>query len=193
TISEVPLDDRLLTVISMRRCNNEIKKVLPLLFAKHYYNNHKSTVSNPPDRTIHLIIDEAHNILSEQSTREAETWKDYRLEQFEEIIKEGRKFGIFITIASQRPADISPTIVSQLHNFFIHRLVNERDLFLIENTITTLDTLSRSLIPGLAQGTCVVTGTAFDLPMVLQVDRLEKEKQPDSEDVDLERLWSESV
>ncbi|WP_186133399.1 ATP-binding protein [Burkholderia gladioli] len=190
SISDAPPPERLLTVISMRRCSNEVKKVLPLLFAKHYYNSHKATVANPPDRTIHLIVDEAHNILSDQSTRESETWKDYRLEQFEEIIKEGRKFGMFITIASQRPADISPTIVSQLHNFFIHRLVNDRDLYLIDNTISTLDSLSRGLIPGLSQGCCVVTGTAFELPMVIQVDRLPNNKQPASEDVDLERLWS---
>lgn len=185
------LDDKLLTVISLRRCNNEVKKVLPLLFAKHYYNSHRNTVANPPNRTVHLIVDEAHNVLSQQSNRESESWKDYRLEQFEEIIKEGRKFGVYVTIASQRPADISPTIVSQLHNFFIHRLVNDRDLFLIDNTITTLDALSKSLIPGLAQGCCVATGTAFDLPLVLQVDRLAREKQPASEDVDLERLWAE--
>ncbi|MGO0109995.1 ATP-binding protein [Pseudomonas putida] len=192
-VSDLPQDDHLLTVISMRRCNNEIKKVLPLLFAKHYYNSHKAAVANPPDRTIHLIVDEAHNILSDQSARESETWKDYRLEQFEEIIKEGRKFGMFITIASQRPADISPTIVSQLHNFFIHRLVNDRDLYLIDNTISTLDSLSRSLIPGLSQGCCVVTGTAFELPMVIQVDRLLDGKQPASEDVDLDRLWSDAL
>ena len=53
-----------------------------------------------------LFVDEAHNILSYQSTRESEEWKDYRLEVFEEIIKEGRKFGVFMTIASQRPSDI---------------------------------------------------------------------------------------
>lgn len=193
SVSDVAPDERLLTVISMRRCNNEIKKVLPLLFAKHYYNGHKATVTNPPDRTIHLIVDEAHNILSDQSARESETWKDYRLEQFEEIIKEGRKFGMFITIASQRPADISPTIVSQLHNFFIHRLVNDRDLYLVDNTISTLDSLSRSLIPGLSQGCCVVTGTAFELPIVIQVDRLLDGKQPASEDVDLDRLWSDAL
>lgn len=191
-ITDAPLAERLLTVISMRRCNNEIKKVLPLLFAKHYYNAHKAVDANPPDRTIHLIVDEAHNILSEQSARESESWKDYRLEQFEEIIKEGRKFGMFITIASQRPADISPTIVSQLHNFFIHRLVNDRDLYLIDNTISTLDTISRGLIPGLSQGCCVVTGTAFELPMVIQVDRLPSHKQPASEDVDLQHLWGET-
>ncbi|MBD2835576.1 ATP-binding protein [Pseudomonas sp. JM0905a] len=191
-VAEALPEEKPLTVISLRRCNNETKKVLPLLFAKHYYNAHKLTVATPPDRTVHLIIDEAHNILSQQSTRETEGWKDYRLEQFEEIIKEGRKFGMFVTVASQRPADISPTIVSQLHNFFIHRLVNDRDLFLIDNTISTLDKLSRGLIPGLAQGCCVVTGTAFDLPMVIQVDRLPNDKQPASEDVDLELLWGGS-
>jgi hypothetical protein len=47
------------------------------------------------------------------------------LETFEEIIKEGRKFGVFLTVASQRPSDISPTIISQLHNYFIHKLMNE--------------------------------------------------------------------
>ena len=190
TVGTAVPDKKLLTVISLRRCNNESKKVLPLLLAKHYYNKHKESVGHPPKSTVHLIIDEAHNILSQQSSREHESWKDYRLELFEEIIKEGRKFGIYITISSQRPADISPTIVSQLHNFFIHRLVNDRDLFLIDNTITTLDSLSRGLIPSLAQGCCVVTGTSFDLPMVLQIDRLAKAKQPDSEDVDLERLWA---
>lgn len=191
SIGDAGQQEKVLTVVSLRRCNNEVKKVLPLLFAKHYYNAHKTTVATPPDRTVHLIVDEAHNILSDQSTRESESWKDYRLELFEEIIKEGRKFGMFVTIASQRPADISPTIVSQLHNFFIHRLVNDRDLFLIDNTISTLDALSRSLIPGLSQGCCVVTGTAFELPMVIQVDRLPSERQPASEDVDLESLWSE--
>ena len=183
-------ESKLLTVVSLRKCNQEIKKVLPLLIAKYFYHQHKDTVGNPPDKTMHLVIDEAHNILSQQSTREHESWKDYRLELFEEIIKEGRKFGMFITLSSQRPADISPTIISQLHNFFIHRLVNDRDLFLLDNTISTLDKLSRSLIPNLSKGSCIVTGTSFDLPMVLQIDRLERVKQPDSEDVDLEVLWS---
>jgi len=140
---------------------------------------------------MHLIIDEAHNILSVQSNREHESWKDYRLELFEEIIKEGRKFGMYLTLSSQRPADISPTIMSQLHNFFIHRLVNDRDLFLLENTVSTLDSLSRGMIPNLSKGCCIVTGTSFDLPMVIQFDKLDVEHQPDSDDVDLNELWSD--
>jgi DNA helicase HerA-like ATPase len=192
-ISDAIPEARILTVISLRNCNQDTKKVLPLLVAKHYYNSHRNSVASPPDRTMHLIIDEAHNILSEQSSREHEVWRDYRLELFEEIIKEGRKFGMFLTLSSQRPADISPTIVSQLHNFFIHRLVNERDLYLIDNAISTLDQVSKAQIPNLPKGCCIVTGTSFDLPMTLQVDLLAKHKQPDSEDVDLAKIWSEDV
>ena len=191
-ILEVTSEDtelKLVTVVSLRRCNQEMKKVVPLLIAKHFYNHQKNRVTSPPQQTMHLVIDEAHNILSQQSVREREIWKDYRLELFEEIIKEGRKFGVFLTLASQRPADISPTIVSQVHNFFLHRLVNERDLFLLENTISSLDALSRSQIPNLAKGCCVVTGTAFDLPMLIQVERLPKSLQPDRADVPLKTLW----
>ncbi len=190
-VNEIFDTNKLLTVISLRQCNQEVKKVIPLLVAKHYYENHKSNVSTPPNNTVHLIIDEAHNILSQQSLREEESWKDYRLELFEEIIKEGRKFGFFLTLSSQRPADISPTIMSQVHNFFIHRLVNDRDLFLLDNTISTLDSLSKSMIPNLSKGSCIVTGTAFDLPLLIQVRLLIKGQQPDSEDVDLETLWAD--
>lgn len=190
---EVAVEDAqllpMVTVVSLKRCSTDAKKILPILIAKHAYHHHRAAVASPPDRTLHLIIDEAHNILSEMSAREAEAWKDYRLELFEEIIKEGRKFGVFLTIASQRPADISPTIVSQIHNFLIHRLVNDRDLFLIDNTISTLDPISRALIPNLTQGCCVVTGTAFDLPMVVQVDMLNANRRPDSGDIDLQELW----
>lgn len=182
-------EDRLVTVISLRECKQDVKKILPILIAKHFYEQHRSVVTSPPSTTLHLIVDEAHNILSQQSNREAESWKDYRLELFEEIIKEGRKFGVFLTLASQRPADISPTVVSQLHNYFIHRLVNDRDLALLENTISTLDSLSRGQIPTLPQGACVVTGTSFDIPMLMQVDKLPKEQEPDSSDVNLVELW----
>ncbi|MGX7389599.1 ATP-binding protein [Dolosigranulum pigrum] len=185
------LTKNLLNVISFRNCNAEAKKMLPLLIVKQLYDNHKNTVSADKkiNLTKHFIIDEAHNILSSQSTREQEAWKDYRLEVFEEIIKEGRKFGFYITLSSQRPFDISPTIMSQLHNYFIHRLVNEQDLKMISTTINSLDSVSRSRIPTLAPGQCVLTGTSFEMPLMIQVDKLDKEYSPLSESANLEELW----
>lgn len=190
-IGDAQSESKVLSVISLRKANQEIKKVLPLLLAKFYYSEHKQKVINktPPDKTFHMIIDEAHNILSVQSNRESESWKDYRLELFEEIIKEGRKFGFFLTLSSQRPADISPTIMSQLHNFFIHRLVNDRDLKLLENTISSLDDLSRQMIPNLSKGCAIITGSSFDIPMVVQFKEMLDGSRPDSDDIDIATLW----
>ncbi|MGP2468503.1 ATP-binding protein [Yersinia sp. 2540 StPb PI] len=176
-----------LTFISLRNCNQDTKKMIPMMIAKCSFSEHKK--NNNGNSSFHLIIDEAHNILSDTSNRESETWKDYRLELFEEIIKEGRKFGFFVTIASQRPADISATIISQLHNYFLHRLVNDNDLFLLKNTVSSLDNASRSLIPNLPAGACVISGTAFHTPLIIQIDRLNKSDAPQSDTIDLDKLW----
>lgn len=184
-------EDKKVKVISLRNCNQEIKKLFPILLAREYFESHKAEVEKGIIKTFHLIIDEAHNILSHQSNREAEIWKDYRLELFEEIIKEGRKFGFFLTVSSQRPADISETIMSQFHNFFIHRLINEKDLRLIDNVISTLDSYSKQLIPTLPQGACILTGTAFDFPQIIQVEKIkDKDERPNSDDINLVELWS---
>lgn len=189
-ITNDSIDENFLTVLSLRKCNSEAKKMIPLLISKQLYEGHKVNDEDFEIKsTVHLIIDEAHNILSSQSTREAEGWKDYRLEVFEEIIKEGRKFGFYLALASQRPADISQTIMSQLHNYFIHRLVNEHDLRMIENTVSSLDETSRRQIPSLAPGQCVITGTSFDMPLLIQVEKLSDEVSPTSDNANLLKLW----
>lgn len=188
-IVDLDSNEHNITVISLKDCNIDAKKMIPLLLVKNSYKNIKENNDENIEHTFHLIIDEAHNILSEQSIREESTWKDYRLETFEEIIKEGRKFGYYITIASQRPADISQTIVSQLHNYFIHRLISEQDLKMINNTINTLDSVSKTNIPLLAPGQCILTGTSFRLPKIVQVTKLQEKSSPNSTSADLERLW----
>lgn len=138
---------------------------------------------------MNIIIDEAHNILSTQSKRETESWKDYRLETYEEIIKEGRKFGVFLTISSQRPSDISPTIVSQLHNYLIHRLVNNRDVEMIEKAVAYLDKISIESLPILPVGACILSGQIADLPIVMQVSQLPLSVQPKSQTIKLSENW----
>lgn len=181
--------DKNITVISLKRVNKDIKLLLPMLIARISYQIHKDTNSNNK-KTFNLIIDEAHNILSERSAVESEKWKDYRLDVFEEIIKEGRKFSYYLTIASQRPADISPTIVSQVHNYFIHRLVNDLDLKMLQNTMSSLDAVSRNNIPTLSPGQAVITGVSFAQPVIVQIDKLDKEQQPDSSNSNLMKIWN---
>jgi hypothetical protein len=176
-----------ITSISLKDVNTEMKKIIPLLITKKLYDNHKENHNGL--NTLHIIIDEAHNILSEDSSRESESWKDYRLEVFEEIIKEGRKFGVFLTLSSQRPSDISNTIISQLHNVFIHRLINNNDLLTMSKTISFLDKASFDSLSILPPGACIFTGTATETPIAVQIPLLEKKYQPMSETIDLESIW----
>lgn len=165
-------------VVSLADVNLEMKKTLPLLLAKRVYTEHKKMGKG---RSLSIVIDEAHNILSTQSFREAESWKDYRLETFEEIIKEGRKFGVFVTIASQRPNDISTTITSQSHNYFIHRLLNEWDLKAIASAVSYIDRVTEESIPTLPTGTCIFSGIASQMPLKINVKPLLGEARPQSE------------
>jgi DNA helicase HerA-like ATPase len=165
-------------VVSLADVNLEMKKTLPLLLAKRVYTEQKEAGKS---KSLSIVIDEAHNILSTQSFREAESWKDYRLETFEEIIKEGRKFGVFVTIASQRPNDISPTITSQAHNYFIHRLLNEWDLKAIASAVSYIDRVTEESIPTLPTGTCIFSGIASQMPLKINVKPLLGDARPQSE------------
>ena len=178
-----------LAVINMNKVSTSMKKLIPLLLSYKYYQEHKNKKTDVVTSSLNIIIDEAHNILSYDSTRESQEWKDFRLETFEEIIKEGRKFGVFLTIASQRPSDISATIISQLHNYLIHRLINNRDLEMVERAIAYLDKISIESLPILPAGACVLSGIIADLPLILQVDPLSKEEQPESQTIDLTKSW----
>ena len=178
-----------LAVVNMSKVSVSMKKLIPLLLSYKYYQEHKNKKTDVVTSSLNIIIDEAHNILSYDSTRESQEWKDFRLETFEEIIKEGRKFGVFLTIASQRPSDISATIISQLHNYLIHRLINNRDLEMVEKAIAYLDKISIESLPILPAGACVLSGIMADLPLILQVDPLSKEEQPESQTIALTESW----
>lgn len=186
--------DKPMVVINLDKVNTTMKKLLPLLLSMMCYQEHKG---NKKEGTVtgslNIIIDEAHNILSYESNRESESWKDFRLETFEEIIKEGRKFGVFLTLASQRPSDISSTIISQLHNYLIHRLVNNRDLEMVEKAISYLDKLSVETLPILPAGACVLSGIVADLPIIVQFDKLNEDSAPKSQTIKLTDAWLKPI
>lgn len=178
-----------LTIISLREVNLSMRKVLPMMLCKYLYENKKKT--DPDNKSyLNIIIDEAHNILSSDSVRESEAWRDYRLETFEEIIKEGRKFGVFLTIASQRPHDISETIISQLHNYFLHRLINNLDIHAVEKAVAYLDKVSFDSLPIQPTGTCILSGISAQIPIVLDVDRLPKKYEPNNKTMILSKKWN---
>lgn len=178
-----------LIVVSLRDVNLSMRKVIPMLICKYFYDRKKN--EDPEnEHYLNLIIDEAHNILSLDSSRESDTWRDYRLETFEEIVKEGRKFGVFLTLASQRPHDISPTIISQLHNYFLHRLVNNLDIQAVEKAVAYLDRVSFESLPILPTGTCVLSGVSAQVPVVIRIGRVPSRYEPNSRTMSVTSEWN---
>jgi len=180
-------DNAILSIISLKDVNIQMRKILPMVICKQIYEQKKAKIDR--DKYLNIIIDEAHNILSYNSERESESWKDYRLETFEEIIKEGRKFGVFLTIASQRPSDISGTIISQLHNYMLHRLINNKDIEAVEKTISYLDKVSFDSLPILPQGSCILAGISAQLPVIIEVSSIPEENRPHNETMVLTKHW----
>lgn len=185
---KIIINKKPVVIINLNDVNVEMKKIIPLVICKYYYEYFKKN-NLEREKYLNIIVDEAHNILSRNSIRESETWKDYRLETFEEIIKEGRKFGVFLTIASQRPYDISDTIISQLHNYFLHRLINNKDIEAIGRTVSYLDKISFDSLSILPQGGCILAGLSADLPVVMKINKIPDENKPHNETIVLTSKW----
>lgn len=175
------------TTINLRYCSIQERKLIPLIVTRSAYKANK--VSNDSNSFLNIIIDEAHNLLSKESSQESETWRNTRLELFEEILKEGRKFGVFVTLASQRPHDISPTITSQLHHYFLHQLVNPKDIDAVRSAVSYLDAKSFAELSSLPQGTCIISGTSVQIPAIVKIDKLDDGKRPNNETINLVKLW----
>lgn len=181
---------RLFTIINLEHASIEEKKLIPLIITRAFYKEHKKLVSIGELSYLNIIIDEAHNLLSRESSLESDTWRNSRLETFREVLKEGRKFGVFLTLASQRPQDIDATITSQLHHYLLHRLVNPRDLDTVRNAVSFLDRTSFDMLPTLPTGSCIISGTSIQLPAIVQVDPLPIDRCPHNDTIDLQAHWA---
>ena len=158
------------------------RQSIPLIITRAAYNTQKR-LSKSQQSHLNIIIDEAHNILSLKKGYENNSWRDTHLNVFEEIIREGRKFDTFLTIISQRPADIAPSIVSQLHHYFLHRLGNFADLECVKNSVLFLNRNLFDAIPSLSCGTCIISGTSVQIPAVVKIDELPEGRRPDNETI----------
>jgi DNA helicase HerA-like ATPase len=99
------------------------------------------------------------------------------------------KFGVLLTPASQRPHDISPTIISQPHNYFLRRLVNNLDVHAIEKAVAYLDRVSFESLPILPTGVCVLAGVSAQVPGVVKIGSLPAEVEPNSRTMSVTDHW----
>ena len=179
---------RPLYVINLKDAHFDERQLIPLIITRAAYNEQKK-LSKSQQSHLNIIIDEAHNILSLKKGFENNSLHDTRLKVFEEIILEGRKLNTFLTIISQRPADIAPSIASQLHHYFLHRLGSLDDLECVKNSVLFLNRNSFEAIPSLSCGTCIISGTSVRIPTIVKINELPEGRRPDTATIDLVKLW----
>lgn len=151
--------------------------------------NRQKTIRNTiscVDKAFHFILDEAHRYLSETNTEDS--LKSLKI--FERISKEGRKFGLFLIVASQRPGELSKTVLSQCNNFILHRIRNNIDLEQMRKSIPYLNDMQLFRLSYLRTGTALAVGEAFSIPMELNIRG--KDYGSYSETVNLNNLWVNS-
>lgn len=109
---------------------------------------------------------------------------------FEKIAREGRKFGLGLVLSSQRPSELSPTVLSQCNSFLLHRISNDRDQELVHRLLPDNMRGIFSEIPSLPSQYAVLVGWASELPVMVKMRTLLKEQCPQSDDPDFWDVWT---
>lgn len=115
-----------------------------------------------------LVLEEAHNYLKPSRADEASGLSLAR-ETFERIAKEGRKFGLSLIVASQRPSDVSATVLSQCANFLIHRIQNPEDIDYFKKILPLGSRDLLDQLPILVPGDGLLIGSAVNVPARVKV------------------------
>lgn len=131
-----------------------------------------------------VIVDEAHNFLGRQIGGEDAV---ARLDAFELVAKEGRKFGLNICLATQRPRDITEGVLSQMGTLVVHRLTNDQDRAVVERACGEIDRSASSFLPNLKPGEAAIIGADFPIPLTIQI--LPPSAQPKSDGPNYQKCW----
>ena len=138
-----------------------------------------------------LVMEEAHTFIKRYpDNAETQSSASICCQVFEKIAREGRKFGLGLVLSSQRPSELSPTVLSQCNSYLLHRISNDRDQELVHKLVPdNLKGLLRDL-PSLPSRHAVLLGWASELPVFVQMKDLPSEHRPKSDDPDFWNVWS---
>ena len=138
-----------------------------------------------------LVMEEAHTFIKRyKDDAENQSSAAICCQVFEKIAREGRKFGLGLVLSSQRPSELSPTVLSQCNSFLMHRISNDRDQDLVHKLVPdNLRGLLRDL-PSLPSRHAILLGWASELPVLVQMNQLPEHHRPKSDDPDFWAVWS---
>ncbi len=138
-----------------------------------------------------LVMEEAHSFIKRYNDDGENVSASKACAQvFEKIAREGRKFGLGLVLSSQRPSDLSPTVLSQCNTFLLHRLTSDRDQELVAKLVPdSLRGLLREL-PSLPSQHAILLGWAAETPTLVRMNDLAADQRPKSDDPNYWDVWT---
>ena len=161
------------------------REIISNVIGRYFLNQarKKSFVESP----LLIFLDEAHNFIGKHIGGEDTVAK---LDSFELIAKEGRKFGLNICLATQRPRDITEGVLSQVGTMIVHRLTNDRDREIVERACGEIDKAASSFLPNLKPGEAAIIGNDFPIPLTIQINI--PTTPPESSGPDYQKSWTKN-
>ena len=150
--------------INLEDVDDNLAKTIVKIFSKMIFDfakKRKVRAAIP----FHLFIEEAHRYVVNDNDH---FLLGYNI--FERIAKEGRKYGVMLDLVSQRPVEISETVIAQMSNFCILKMTHPRDLDYINKMLPNISGDIIEKLTSLQSGTMVAFGTAFKIPVIVKMD-----------------------
>ncbi len=171
-----------LVIIDTSGLGSDILETLTSVVSRILFDQRKNLDGdNRRKKPIHLILDEAHRYIKKHY--------DYLLKEniFEKIAREGRKYSLYLMVSSQRPSELSETVLSQCANFIIHRVQNEKDLHYIQATLPYVSDDFTSKIKQSIPGEALVFGNCVSMPLHLKIHK--SNPSPNSSNCKIPEEW----
>jgi len=179
------------SVIDLSLVPTEVVHVVTAVIARMVFESLQRYVKlNDVTLPTVLVMEEAHTFIKRyREDVENQDAAAVCCQVFERIAREGRKFGLGLVLSSQRPSELSPTVLSQCNTFLLHRISNDRDQELVHHLVPdNLRGLLREL-PSLPSQSAILLGWASELPVFVKMNDLPKSQQPRSDDPEFWGVW----
>lgn len=168
--------------IDLNSANDETVEVVSCVLSRMLFERLR-TAKKRNVFPLNLVLEEAHRYISTESGKvfgEAN-----RI--FERIAKEGRKYGMFLLVSSQRPSELSRTVLSQCSNFIVHRIQNPEDLSHIRQITPHISETILRRMPSIPTQHALIFGHAVNLPTTFKVNTADP--KPKSDNNEISRNW----
>lgn len=181
-----------LTIIDLSLLPSDVTSIITAVIARMVFETQQRYLKlNKQCLPTVLVMEEAHYFVKRYNDDAENFGANIQCcKIFEKIAREGRKFGLGLVLSSQRPSELSPTVLSQCNSFLLHRISNDRDQELIHRLLP--DNMRGILreMPSLPSQYAVLLGWASELPVMVKMRTLLDEQRPQSNDPDYWDVWT---